>query len=251
MTTILLLTLASLAAGFVDAVAGGGGVITVPALIMAGLPVPAVVGTNKFVSVSGTTVAAWTFLRRGYVQGEVIRTAWPFTMAGALLGAATVLVLPNAFLRPLVSVLVILVAVYCFFRPALGQHNDAAPLTSATRNLTRLAGLALGFYDGFFGPGTGIFLTFFFVGVLQCDFLRATANTKILNWMSNIVPLAYFLFQGIVRFDLGLPMLAANVLGGYLGARTAIARGSAFIKWIYLAMAAMTAGKLIVDMLGA
>lgn len=250
MLEILIISCASLVAGFVDAVAGGGGVITFPTLMMLGLPVPAIVGTNKLVSVSGTTVAAWTFLRRGYVQREMLRTAWPFTMAGALLGAASVLVLPSGFLKPLVSVLIILVALYCFFRPSLGMEQKPGAFSARAMTLTRLTALGLGFYDGFFGPGTGIFLTFFFVGALHCDFLRATANTKILNWLSNIVPLGYFLWQGTVRFDLGLPMLAANVLGGYLGARTAIARGSSFIKWIYLVMAAVTAGKLTVDVLG-
>jgi uncharacterized membrane protein YfcA len=167
------------------------------------------------------------------------------TFIGALAGAVSVLVLPNDFLKPIVSVLVIAVALYCYFRPAVGVNHLYGGLTKRTRVITQLAALGIGFYDGFFGPGTGIFLTFFFVKVLGCDFLRATANTKVLNWMSNIVPLVYFLTQGNVRFDLGIPMLIANIAGGYLGARTAISKGSSFIKWIYLIMAALTATKLL------
>ena len=246
---VALLTFAALVAGFVDAIAGGGGVVTFPTFIFLGLPVSEIVGTNKLVSTAGTTVAAYTFLKRGHVQKEIVSPALPFTFLGALIGAATVLLLPNEFLKPCVSVLVIAVALYCYFRPALGIHHSYAGLTPKTRAITQAAAFGIGFYDGFFGPGTGIFLTFFFIGILGCDFLRAAANTKVLNGASNVVPLVYFLCQGNIRFDLGVPMLAANVLGGYLGARTAISKGSGFIKWIYLLMAVLTAGKLLVDVL--
>lgn len=246
---VFILTCASLLAGFVDAVAGGGGVITFPAFLLLGLPVSEIVGTNKLVSTAGTSVAAFTFLKKGHVQREVVSAALPFTLVGALIGAATIVVLPNDWLKPLVSVLVIAVALYCYFRPTLGIAHSYEALSPRTLTLTRAAALALGFYDGFFGPGTGIFLTFFFIGVLHCDFLRATASTKVLNWVSNVVSLLYFLTQGNLRFDLGIPMLCANILGGYLGARTAIAKGSSFIKWIYLSMALLTAGKLLMDLL--
>lgn len=246
---VLILSIAALVAGFVDAIAGGGGVITFPIFIFLGLPVSQIVGTNKLVSTAGTTVAAYTFLKKGLVQKELINVAWPFTIAGALFGAATVLFLPNDFLKPFVSILVIAVALYCYFRPALGIDHSYETLSKKSRLITQVTALAIGFYDGFFGPGTGIFLTFFFIGILHCDFLRATANTKVLNWISNVVPLLYFLTQGNIRFDLGIPMLAANIVGGWIGAHTAISKGSSFIKWIYLIMAFLTAGKLIVDLL--
>ena len=245
---ILVLSFAALIAGFVDAVAGGGGVITFPTFMFLGLPVSQIVGTNKLVSTAGTSVAAYTFLRKGHVQKEVVNVAWPFTFVGALLGATIVLILPNDFLKPFVSFLVISVALYCYFRPALGIAHSYERLSKKSRLITQIAAFFLGFYDGFFGPGTGIFLTFFFIGILRCDFLRATANTKVLNWISNIVPLIYFLTQGNIRFDLGIPMLVANIIGGYVGAHTAISKGSKFIKWIYIIMAVLTAGKLIVDL---
>ncbi len=247
---ILLLSLAALIAGFVDAVAGGGGVITFPVFLFLGLPVSEIVGTNKLVSTSGTTVAAFTFVKKGMAQKEVVRSALPFTIVGAMIGAASVSALPNDLLKPCVSILVILVAMYCYFRPAIGMDHLYQGFSTRARFLTQGAAFGLGFYDGFFGPGTGIFLTFFFIKALGCDFLRATANTKVLNWTSNIVPLLYFLTRGNVRFDIGIPMMIANIVGGYLGAHTAISKGSKFIKWIYLVMAVLTGVKLISEYLG-
>ncbi|MFZ5950839.1 MAG: sulfite exporter TauE/SafE family protein [Candidatus Rifleibacteriota bacterium] len=245
---IFILVIAALAAGFVDAVAGGGGVITFPAFILCGLPISEIVGTNKLVSVSGTSVAAMTFISRGMAQREVVFPALLFTAIGAVSGAAIVLKLPNEFLKPWVSVLVIFVAIYCYFRPELGSEHNYSGLNVFKHFSLWFTALALGFYDGFFGPGTGIFLTFYFVKFLGCDYLRAGANTKILNWTSNIVSLVFFLFNGTVRFDIGIPMIIANVIGGYLGARTAISKGSVFIKYIYISMAGLTALKLFLEM---
>ncbi len=246
---IILLTVAAFMAGFVDAVAGGGGVITFPAFLILGIPVSEIVATSKLVSTAGTTAAAATFLKKGLPQKEIIFVAIPYTIAGALAGAASVLTFPNEFLKPLVSILVIVVAVYCYLRPNLGIGHTYSILSTRTKKLTMCAGFFLGFYDGFFGPGTGIFLAFFFVKVLGCDFLRATANTKILNWTSNVVPLTYFLIWGNIRFDIGVPMLLANIVGGYLGAHAAILKGSRFIKWIYLTMALVTGLKLVADLI--
>lgn len=244
---ILLASFAALVAGFVDAIAGGGGVITFPTFLFLGLPISQIVGTNKLVSTAGTSIATLTFIRQGYAQKDILRLALPCTFIGALLGAATVLLLPNEFLKPVVSILVICVALYCFFRPALGMAHSYAGLSKKLSLIVGLAAFSIGFYDGFFGPGTGIFLTFFFISIVGCDFLRATANTKALNWMSNITSLIYFVYHGHIRYDLGVPMLFANMVGGYFGAHTAIAKGSRFIKWLYLVMAFLTAAKLIGD----
>lgn len=245
---MLLLVIASFVAGFVDAVAGGGGVITFPTLLYAGLPISEIVGTTKLINTAGTTVAAITFFKRGTLNREIIKLALGFTVIGSLIGAATVLSIPNDFLKPCVSTLVICVALYCYLRPSLGVESRYQGLNAKTSLFVIAAALLIGFYDGFFGPGTGIFLTFFFIRVIGCDFLHATANTKVLNCVSNLVPLVYFLSKGNIRFDIGVPMLCANLLGGYLGARAAIAKGSGFIKWIYLVMAMLTALKLLIDL---
>lgn len=245
---IFLLTFVALVAGFVDAVAGGGGVVIFPALLFLNIPVSQIVATTKLVSTCGTTIAAGTFIKKGLVHREVLKAGLPFTMLGALAGAASVLILPNEFLKPCVSVLVILVAVYCYYRPAMGIEHRFEGLMPRTLLFTRVAAFLLGFYDGFFGPGTGIFLTFFFIQILGFDFLRATANTKVLNLASNIVPLVYFFFFGHIRFDIGIPMLVANIVGGYLGAHAAISKGNKFVKWIYLVMALLTGLKLVFDL---
>jgi uncharacterized membrane protein YfcA len=242
---IIILSFASFLAGFVDAIAGGGGVVIFPVFLFLGLPVSTIVSTNKIVSTFGTSVAAYTFYKRGKVTAEVIRPALPWAAAGALSGAVTILLLPNEFLKPVVSILIIAVALYCFFRPNLGSENKYHGLQSNQRWILFAGAFGLAFYDGFFGPGTGIFLTFFFIQVFKFDFVGAAGNTKILNLVSNFVSLLYFLTQGTIRFDLGIPMAVANVLGGYLGARTAISRGSAFVKWLYIIMAAATAAKLL------
>ena len=160
---IIVLSCASLLAGFVDAIAGGGGVVTFPVFLFLGLPVSQIVGTNKLVSTAGTSVAALTFLKKGLMQREVVGAALPWTFLGAIAGAATVLMVPNDFLKPCVSVLVVAVALYCYFRPQIGLDHTYEGITPRTRMLLVVAGFGLGFYDGFFGPGTGIFLTFFFI----------------------------------------------------------------------------------------
>lgn len=243
-TEIIVLTLAACIAGFVDAVAGGGGVITFPVFLFLNLPVANIVGTNKFVSTFGTSVAALTFFKKGKVSPEIVRVALPWSICGALGGAVAVLLLPNEFLKPVVSFLVIAVAVYCFIRPSLGSEHNYQGLDARGTRMLRCAAFGLAAYDGFFGPGTGIFLTFFFINGLKFDFVRAAGNTKVLNLISNVVPLAYFLTQGNIRFDLAVPMAVANIFGGYVGAHTAVLKGNSFVKWVYILMAALTAAKL-------
>lgn len=246
---IALLSLAALVAGFVDAIAGGGGVVTFPVFLYLGLPVSQIVGTNKLVSTAGTAVAVVTYIRKRLIQKELVLPALPFAFVGSLIGAVLVLRLPNDFLKPLVSILIVAVALYCFFRPSLGIEHKYDGISKRRLLLLLLSMLLIGAYDGFFGPGTGIFMTFFFVRVIGCDFLRSTANIKVINWTSNLASLLYFLTQGNIRFDLGVPMLLANMAGGYLGANTAIQKGSGFVKWIYIVMAAATALKLLLDLI--
>ncbi len=243
-----ILMVAAFAAGFVDAVAGGGGVIVFPAFLFLGLPVADIVGTNKLVSTLGTSVASWTYFKKGKVSSEIVRAALPWSVVGALAGAMLIVCLPNEFLRPVVSVLIIAVALYCFFRPNLGAESSYAGLTKRSITILRAGAFALAAYDGFFGPGTGIFLTFLFIHSFKLDFLRASGNTKILNLTSNVVSLLYFLTQGNIRYDLGIPMAAANILGGYIGAHTAISKGNSFVKWLYILMAILTAGKIAYEL---
>jgi uncharacterized membrane protein YfcA len=235
-TTITIAALAAFSAGFFDAIAGGGGIITFPTLLMLGLPVSTTVGTGKLIASCGTSIATLTFLKAGQINKEIVRYALPFTSIFSLVGAALVLAISNEILKPLVTVLIFGLAVYMTFKPDLGSKSC---YTSLTRNLKigLIAGASvIGFYDGFFGPGTGMFLTYLMVRFLGLDFVSAAGNTKCLNLASNVVPLILFLKAGNIRYDLAIPMALANMLGGYLGARSAIEKGPKLVRIISIAM---------------
>ncbi len=239
--TVALLALAALIAGWVDAVVGGGGLVQLPALLL-GLPgaTPAqVLATNKLSSVFGTATATATYLRR--VRPDP-RTAVPMAVSallGATGGALCASLLPQRVFRPLVLVLLVLVAVYTWRRPSLGRVDDPHPDRRRHRAVALGAGLGIGFYDGIFGPGTGSFLVFALVGLLGYGFLQASATAKITNLATNLGALVVFVPQGAPLWRLGLLMALANVAGGWAGARTAAARGSGFVRVVFLVVVAV------------
>lgn len=241
----VLLALAALLAGFIDAVAGGGGLIQVPALFTA-LPIqpPATLfGTNKLASIFGTGSAAWRYAR----QIEICwRIAIPASLAAAVFsfaGAAAVAWLPRETVRPLVFCLLLLVIVYTLARPSLGQSKGAAITTIQERRWALVLGAALGFYDGFFGPGMGSFLIFLLVRFFALDFLRASAVAKVINLATNAAALAYFIPHGQVLWTLGLVMAVANITGAQIGSHLAIRHGSGFVRWIFLTSAVLLLAK--------
>jgi uncharacterized protein len=246
---VALLCLAAFIAGWVDAVVGGGGLVQLPALLVL-LPAatPAqVLATNKLSSVFGTGVAAWTYYRR--VRPD-LRTALP--MAGAALlgsagGAACASLLPESVFRPLVLVLLVLVGIYTLRRPALGEVQ--ALRYSGSRHLWAALGAAvgIGFYDGIFGPGTGSFLVFALVALLGYSFVQASAKARIVNLATNLGALAVFIPQGAPIYGLGFAMAACNILGGRLGATTAISRGSAFVRVVFLVVVGVLIVRLTFD----
>jgi hypothetical protein len=248
---LALLVLAALAAGWVDAVVGGGGLLQLPALLI-GLPgaVPQqVLATNKLASICGTTVSAVTYARR-------IRPPWRAVglMAGAALvgsagGAAMSGLLPVRVFRPLVLVLMVAVAAYTWWRPELGRH-DLPPRTGG-RHLAgvALAGAVIGGYDGLFGPGTGSFLVFSLVSLFGYAFLPASATAKWVNVATNLGALLVFVPAGAPLWRVGLAMGAANLTGGWLGARTAVARGSGFVRAVFLVVVAALVLRLGYDVL--
>jgi uncharacterized protein len=239
--TAALLVLAALAAGWVDAVVGGGGLVQLPALLI-GLPHagPAqLLATNKLASVCGTATASATYYRR--VRPD-LTTALPMAalaLAGAAAGAACASLLPTRVFRPLVLVMLLVVAVYVARRPGLGGVT-ALRFSGARHRLTAAAvGAGIGFYDGIFGPGTGSFLVVALVGLLGYAFLAASAKAKIVNLATNTGALLVFVPQGAPLWGLGLLMGLANLAGGYLGARTAVAAGNRFIRGALLAVVAV------------
>ena len=237
--SLLLLCFFAFLAGFVDSMVGGGGLIQLPALLLLlpGVPVPTVLGTGKVASLAGTSASAYRYLRG--LTGVPIRwrtVAVAAAVAGcfALLGARAVSGLNKELVKPLVLALLVLMAAYTFWRKDFGSRH--APRLHGRRELlTGVAlGASLGFYDGFFGPGTGSLLLFAFVGLFGFDFVAASASAKVVNVATNVAGLAYFVSTGQVLYHVALPMAGCNVLGSRLGARLALRRGTGFVRVLFL-----------------
>jgi uncharacterized membrane protein YfcA len=236
MVEYLTLGVAAFSAGLVDAVVGGGGLIQIPALFSVfGNTAPAtLLGTNKMASIFGTAAAAVNYARR-------VRIAWstaaPASMAAlvfAFLGAYTVTRIPPDFMRSLLPLVLIAVAAYTFWKKDLGSVH--APLHTGTKERVWavVIGALIGFYDGFFGPGTGSFLVFLFVRFFGFDFLAASAVAKVVNVACNFAALAWFGYSGHLIWQLGLMMAAFQVIGSILGTKLALKHGSGFVRRLFL-----------------
>jgi uncharacterized membrane protein YfcA len=246
---IALLTAVALAAGTVDAIGGGGGLLTVPAFLAAGLPPHLALGTNKGQSVFGAFAALVRFDRAGLVDRPRARIMFPLGVLGSLAGAALVLAVPPAVLRPVVLVLLALAAAFIGVRRGPPAPREAD--LGTTRRELWLAGaasLGMGAYDGFFGPGTGTFLIVAFVGVLGHGLSRASAEAKVVNFASNLAALVLFAVRGTVVWRLALPMAAAQLAGGWLGAHLAVRRGDALVRRVVVVVALALAVKVAWDM---
>lgn len=244
LATYLALGLVGLVAGFVDAVAGGGGLIAVPALLSAGLPPVTAFGTNKVQSMIGTAMAASTYWRKGFVSLKALAWAIPATFAGAFFGALVVKSVDTRLLDYLVPALLILVAGYFAFAPRLTDADRHARLSFAL--FVPAMGFAIGFYDGILGPGTGSFMTLGFVTLFGLGITRAAGNTKILNLTSNLGALALFIPTGNVIWPLAATMAVGQLIGGYLGALTGIRFGARLIKPMVVVISVALALKLLI-----
>jgi len=272
------LVLAALAAGLVDAVAGGSGVIAVPALLAAGLPPHLALGTNKAQGVFGTCASTLRYARAGLLDPRRARVTFPAGLAGSLCGAALVLLVPPSTLRPMVLVLLIAVAAALALRPSAPTATatptailtptstatlTATPTPTATptspstwaRRAPRLAAAAvallLGAYDGFFGPGAGTFLILAFAFLFDLPLQRASADAKPVNFASNLAALALFSARGAVLWEVALPMAAAQFAGGWLGAHLAVRGGDRLVRALVLLVVLALVAKLATDMVRA
>lgn len=246
---LILLLAAALFAGFVDAVAGGGGLIQVPTLLMA-LPAesPATVfGTNKLASIFGTGNAALRYARRIALPWGVALPAAIAAFVFSFAGAAAVAWLPKEVVRPLVLGLLLLVMVYTVAKPDFGVVSGERLAPRVERRLALLAGAVLGFYDGFFGPGAGSFMIFAFVRFFRLDFLHASSAAKVVNFSTNAAALAYFVPSGHVLWMTGLAMAVFNIGGALLGARLALRHGSGFVRWVFVVVASVLIARLGYD----
>lgn len=233
---ILTLVFFAFCAGTIDAAVGGGGLIQIPAL-MGALPqtAPATLfGTNKLASIFGTGSAAFSFVRRVKLQWSLLGVIALFAFISSFIGAACVSLIPTHILRPIVLVMLIVIAIYTFAKKQFGQVHVDQQITPKLLLLAAIGSLAIGFYDGIFGPGTGSFFIFFFIRFLQVDFLHASALAKIGNLMTNLAALSFFVPTGHVLFALGLMMAVVNIAGSLLGVRLALKYGSGFIRILFL-----------------
>ncbi len=233
---ILYLCLFAFMAGFVDSVVGGGGLIQVPALLvfLPGVPLPTVFGTGKFAGIAGTTAAMVKYVRSVRINYLAILPAAAAAFVCSFLGARALSLLDASLLKPLILVLLVLVAVYTFIKKDFGALH-APRLTEAKERLYGLLiGAAIGFYDGFFGPGTGSFLIFIFIGLFGFNFLAASAVAKVVNVATNLSALLYFAWNGYVLYEVAVPMAVCSILGSQLGTRTALKRGVGFVRVLFL-----------------
>lgn len=242
--TLVALGFVGMVAGFVDAIAGGGGLIALPALLSAGIPPIAAFGTNKVQSIIGTAMAATTYWRRGFISLRDLAVAIGLTFIGAFLGALTVKGIDTSLLSYAVPVALICIALYFTFAPKLTDADSHARLKFAV--WVPVMGFAIGFYDGIFGPGTGSFLTMGFVTLFGLGLTRAAGNTKVLNFTSNLGALALFIPSGDVVWPVAFAMAIGQLAGGYLGALTGIRFGAKLIRPMVVIISIVLALRLLV-----
>ena len=236
---------AGFAAGFVDSIAGGGGLITVPVLMNLGYGPQYALGTNKLQASFGSGSATWHYAQAGTVDLKDCVRGFLFSLVGAAAGAWSVQQLDPSFLKRAIPVLLIAVAIYTIFKPDLGARETAPKMKRGWFEL--IFGLGMGFYDGFFGPGTGTFWAMACVLGLGFNLTRATGYTKVMNFASNLSSLAVFLLAGKVYFAAGLTMGIGQLLGARLGSRMVIARGTKFIRPIFLFVVLALTAKLLLQ----
>ncbi len=249
MEKLIFLSVAGFIAAFVDAIAGGGGLITVPAYLLAGFPPHLALGTNKFASTTGSFTSSYKFIRAGKVNWEYLKCVLPLVFIGAVLGVRTVLLIDQSFLYPIVMVLILFVGLYSLFSKSLGQVSSYTGINKKSLTAGLILGFSLGFYDGFFGPGTGSFIIFGLLYIFKFDFVTASGNAKVMNFISNLASLLTFALSGKIDYKYGLIIGCFMIMGARLGSKAALARGSRLIKPIFIVMSLAVAGKMLYNML--
>jgi uncharacterized membrane protein YfcA len=233
---LLFVACASLLAGFVDAIVGGGGLVLVPALFAAFASAhPAtLLGVNKSASLWGTAVATVQYARRVHMPWRTLLPAGLVALASSFAGAWLVTVVSPEFLRKVLPFVLLAVLAYTLIKKELGREHAPRLRGWHEAAVASAIGLVLGFYDGFFGPGAGSLLVFLFVRLLGYDFLHASASAKLLNSCSNLAALSLFAFKGHIWWHYALALALANVIGSLLGARLALKHGSGFVRVVFV-----------------
>lgn len=233
---IVILCIASFFAGFVDAIVGGGGLIQTPiAMIMLpSLSVANVIGTLKVPAFSGTSFAAYQYLKKVTVNWSLLIMMAVVSFVFAYLGSNLLTVVSSDFMKPLLFVVLIAIAIYTFKKKDFGAHTIKNLSKKKLILYAIIISITIGFYDGFIGPGTGSFLVIAFVSILGFDFLHASANAKMVNLATNFGSICLFIIKGKIIWAIAIPMAVCNALGGFLGSKLAIKKGNAFIRVFFL-----------------
>ncbi|MBK5241375.1 TSUP family transporter [Clostridium sp.] len=244
----ILLCIAGFLAAFVDSIAGGGGLISVPAFMLTGLPIYTVLGTNKFSATAGSFTSSLKFIKSGKANLKLLKYLIPFTFIGAMIGVRSVLYVDPKFLKPLVLILIMFIGFYTLFSKSLGLEDKFQGLTKKNVIYGIILALFLGFYDGFFGPGTGSFLVFGFINIFGFNFLVSSANARVLNFTSNVTSLVLFALSGNIDYTYGIPVAICMIIGAKMGTTVALNKGSRLIKPIFITMSLAVAIKMLIDM---
>lgn len=230
---LLLLVFFGFLAAFIDSVVGGGGLISLPALLFTGLAPATAVATNKLAGTIGSLTSTIIFYRSGKLDLSSVYKLFPLVFIGSTIGAWTVHLMNPEILKPLMLVMLAAVAIYTIFKKNWGSISTYKPLSNRNFIMVMMLIFTIGFYDGFIGPGTGSFLIFTFL-VIGFDFLKAAGNAKFLNFGSNIAALLMFLYLGEINFAYGIPMGLAQMAGAICGSKFAIKQGSSYVRVLFI-----------------
>jgi uncharacterized protein len=238
LATYLLLTLIGFAAGMLDSIVGGGGLIGTPAIanLFPHWPILQVIGTNRTSSIVGTSVAAWNYFRRVRLDYQLVLCACIGALSCSYAGANLATQIPQDYLKIVVFTVIVFLAIYTVFKKELGLTENRRFKGKSEWWAALGIGCACGFYNGLIGPGTGTLLVFAFVSILGFDFLKSSALAKVTNVSADISSFFVLLTGGYVVLAAALPLMLGNIVGSYSGSRLAILKGSAFIRWVFLAV---------------
>ena len=246
---IIILCLASFFAGFIDAIAGGGGLIQTPfaLILLPNQPISSLMGSLKIPGFTGTSIASIQYLKKVDMNWKLLFIMAFFSCIAAFGGSYLLTIVSNDFMKPLLFIILVLLAIYTFIKKDFGKHKPKEIPFRESVILGITISTLIGFYDGFIGPGTGSFLMVGFITILGFDFLHASANAKLVNLASNVGSLTLFIAKGKILWAMALPMAVCNGLGGWIGARLAIKKGNDFIRIFFLIVVIGTLIRLSYD----
>lgn len=245
---MVIICVAGFFAALVDSMVGGGGMISIPALMATGMPTHLVLGTNKFAASSGAVSSVYHYYKSGNLNKKILIPLGLFSLVGSVIGVISVLSINPGHLKNVIVVLLVIMIIYTTVNRKLGLIDDYRGHTSHEQVKGQGFALVIGFYDGFFGPGTGSFLIMMLIKVFKLDFKKAAANAKVLNMLSNIAALVMFFFNGQIAFKYGIPMALCMILGARTGTLFAIKKGTKWIKPIFTLVSIALVVKLAFEM---